>query len=221
MIHRPYTILLFILLLFTSACVRVGTELPEAPSFHNNLPKYALRIKGQVNHAEGLSQLPRKVYVFPPLWVDASFQPLNQYRSRIGPGDKLFWTSSAPLAGEIQETLIRAMQRKGFRSLTFDQLARNESDHSVTVINLYFSKIRPEKWQDQSTGRWLASLRVTASTYPASLVPVQKRDLIQMDAIIVFNDEAHYPDAVKRSYRYVTDRMMSKGSFNETLSLLE
>ena len=204
-----------------SACVGVRTDAPEAPSFHNNLPKYALRIKGQVNHAEGLSQLPRKVYVFPPLWVDASFQPLNQYRSRIGPGDNLFWTSSAPFAGEIQETMIRAMQKKGFRNLTFDQLARNESDHSITVMNLYFSKIRPEKWQDQSTGRWLVSLRVTASTYPASLAPLQKRDLIQIDSIIVFNDEAHYPDAIKQSYRYVTDQMMSKGSFNQTLSLLE
>ncbi len=204
-----------------SACVRVRTDAPEAPSFHNNLPKYALRIKGQVSHAEGLSQLPQKVYVFPPLWVDASFQPLNQYRSRVGPGDKLCWTSSAPAAGEIQETLIRAMRKKGYRNLSFDQLARNESDHSVAVMNLYFSKIRPEKWQDQSTGRWLASLRITASSYPASLEPLQKRDLIQIDAIIVFNDQAHYRDAVKRSYRYVTDQMMSEGSFNKTLSLLE
>jgi hypothetical protein len=117
--------------------------------------------------------------------------------------------------------MIRAMQRKGFRYLTFDQLARYESDHSVTVMNLYFSEIRPEKWQDQSTGRWLASLRVTASTYPASLAPVQKRGLIQIDALIVFNDKAQYPDAVKRSYRYMADQMISKGSFNKTLSLLE
>lgn len=196
-------------------------DIPEAPSFHNNLPKYALHIKGQVNHAEGLSQLPQKVYVFPPLLVDTSFQPLNQYRSRIGPEDKLFWTSSAPVAGEIQKTLIHAMQRKGFQNLTFDQLVQNESDHSVTVMNLYFTEIRPEKWQDQSTGRWLASLRITGSTYPASLAPPQKRDLIQIDAIIVFNDKAHYLDAVKRSYRYVADQMMSKGSFNQTLSLLE
>lgn len=218
-----YFLLLKTLLLF-GGCV----SSPSSPSSQQEgqfrpapLPKYSILVRDAVHHTDGFVGLPRLVYVFPPLLMDGNFRPLGELFPRNGPAGALFWSSSAPVAGEIQATVSQAMESCGHRAITFDQLSFAKRDHAVTVLNLYFSEPRAEKKDKQPTGRWLASLRLTGSSYPASLDPKGKRDLLQAEALIVFSAREQYQDALKRSFRALVGRLQANGNKTQTMSLLD
>ncbi|CAI8337930.1 MAG: Uncharacterised protein [Opitutia bacterium UBA7350] len=88
------------------------------------------------------------------------------------------------------------------------------------MFNLYFSEGRPEKINGKVTGRWLASLRIMVSTYPSSLNHAEKRDQVQADAIIVFHEASYYQDAIKRTFRWMTNRLHLSEDQTLMLSLM-
>jgi hypothetical protein len=213
-------LVLVLLLLNQWGCTTTGGRGPEENTPRAHLPKYSILIQDTVRHAPGFSGLPRRIYVFPPLLTDSSLQPLGGLRPVTLSEGELFWSSDAPRAGEIRENLHHAMEAQGHRAISFEQLNALQSDHAATVLNLYFSKPRAEIKAGERTGRWLASLRITASTYPASLDPSGKRDLLQAEALIVFGDEEQYLDAIMRGFRSLAGRLQSRGVDTRRLSLL-
>lgn len=214
-------LVLVLLLLNHSGCGTTDGSGPEEMASRAHLPKYSILIQDTVHHAPEFSGLPRRTYVFPPLLTDSSMQPLGELRPVSTPEGGLSWTSSAPRTGEIRENLHRAMEAQGHRAISFEQLNVLQRDHAASVLNLYFSKPRAEIKAGEPTGRWLASLRITASTYPASLDPLGKRDLLQAEALIVFGHEGQYLEAILCGFRSLAGRLQSSGINTRMLSLLD
>lgn len=207
--------------LFVCACSSMPNAEPEISTEQNYLPRYSILVRDSVYQAKSSNELPKRVYLFPPLQMDALFRPLGELKPWTSHTGSLSWISAAPSAGEIQHTVSSAISKEGYQILTFDQLLDIQIDHDAMVLNLYFSKPREELHEGLKTGHWLVSLRLSASTFPASLDPQLKKDLMRIDALVLFEAPDQYEDAVKRSFRWLVSRMKSSGTQTKLLQLLD
>jgi len=184
------------------------------------LPKWTVRIKSSIQHADGLSYFPQNAYFFPPLLMDEENQPINKLFPATNPAGRLFWQSDTPNASEIQQLVKGVARQNGFVLLDFDSLNRVEHDHTVLVFNTYFTEPRAEVYKGYQTGRWLSSLRMTASTYAATLDPASRKDLLSAEALVLFSSESFHLDVVKRGFRYLNNHLKRPGITVESISLL-
>ena len=100
------------------------------------MPAWSFMASANGSVQAGRTEVPKFAFVFPALRLDAAGQVMDQLSHRQGPAAGLLWHSSAPLGGELQIILEKQLQSKGFELVSFDDLTKGMSSHSVTVFNL-------------------------------------------------------------------------------------
>ncbi|MGB0344766.1 MAG: hypothetical protein ACPGGJ_05150, partial [Coraliomargarita sp.] len=161
-----------------------------------NLPKYVLLMQAKAAYAEAQGTfLPKRAYVFPPLRIDPEGRPFDALQHRTGPGGSLFWNSPAPRAAEVKSVVEQALRKRGFVIVGFQALSGASGGHQVLVVNPYFTQ-RLAVEDQESVER--VFVRLTGSTFPASMDPAGKIDRFNQEAIVFFDHELAVLDVAKR-----------------------
>lgn len=182
--------------LLLSSCVSRGTSSEVAVSSSFSLPKYLLQMQGKATYAKSLgSSLPKKAYVFPPLRIDMNGKPVEALQHRIGADGRLVWGSPVPRAAEVKSVVEQALRRRGFVIVGFESLGGTSREHGVLVVNPYFTQQLGVEGQEFVERVFV---RLTGSTFPASMDPAGKIDRFNQEAIVFFDDNLSALDVAKR-----------------------
>ena len=188
-------------LFMLSGCETTEPSPPQAkPAEQKYVPtENRIRVRLSANTARGVVNLSRYVYVFPPLKVDQNKQVIDQLIAQTDDDGKMYWISSVPGASQIKLAIEESFRSQGYATVTFDALANAPEDHAVMVVNPYYSGSLPA--EDNPTGR-VAYTRLFVATYPASLDPAGRLDLINQEAMSVYHQSDSHLDALNRAYDY-------------------
>lgn len=211
-------IILFILpLLIFTGCSQREQSVNEEPSNTLNIRKWTFLIKASASFAKDQKVLPRRAYVFPALRLDHRAQPIDALAYQLDAEGKLKWISPAPKSSEIQAVIENKLRKRGFQIVSFQELSEMQVDHSVLVLNPYFTESRPSK-----DGRgFTVFTRIVASTFPKDLNPTAKKEIMNQEGVTLFQDSDLGSSVVKRSAGYLLDFMGSNKQWSESLSLFE
>ena len=224
--HRPRSlsrgILALVLLLQFSACSMNDDKQAEeaSPPLAVNVPKWKCMSKMTASSIE-LERLPKPVYVFPALRLGPDGQPVDQLQHHLNEAGQVYWTSPAPRSHEIKSVIEKKLRSMGFRVLSFHEMTVQNRDHSILILNPYFSDARgygggsPE----QAPG-WTVFTRILGATFPTDLNPAGKRDLFNVEAVSLFTEKENALPVVKRVARYSLNHMGKTREWTENLSLL-
>lgn len=191
------TFLIGMVLLF--GCVSTDPVRPAEPKAAY-LPKEGrIRIRLSANTARGQVNLSRFVYVFPPLKVDSNKQVAEKLIPKYRENGELFWISPTQGALAIKMLIEESLRGQGYTPVTFTALTTSEEDHRVMVLNPYYSG-RMEAVGNEN-GK-VAYTRITIATYPASLAPDGRIEVINQEAAIIYHEADSHLDALKRAFDF-------------------
>jgi hypothetical protein len=165
----PLATFLALLLIF-SGCGKL--EPSQKAEVGPNQVMLRLRLASQTPIAE----LPRRVYIFPPLRCDETGKPEQSFRRAESRDGSVQWLppdeKSALWLTSLQELLVK----EGYQSVSYDELTRpgSSSAHDVLVINAYYSQ--PYRIGRGSQAAYSLFVRVSGATYPLDLDPSGKRE---------------------------------------------
>lgn len=225
--HRLFSlirgVLALLLLLQFSACSlnRDNKQAGEASGpLPVNVPKWNCLAKMTASSAD-LEVLPKPVYVFPALRLGPKGQPIDALQHHFNAAGEVYWTSPAPRSHEIKSGIEKKLSAMGFRVLSFHEMTEQNRDHSILILNPYFSDARVYGGGSpaEATG-WTVFTRILGSTFPTDLNPAGKRDLFNVEGVSLFTDKENALSVVKRVTRYSLKHMGTTREWSETLSLL-
>lgn len=216
-------ILCALAVLFLSAC-SLTKKPEEAPvQVGTGLRQWTFMVKASAHFAQGESQVPKQIYVFPALRLNGMGQPIDALSHRVDADGALRWISPAPGGAEIKTVIENKLRRKGFRILTFQQMTEVSQGHSVFVLNPYFTQASPlsvpEGFEVGDAG-WTTFVRITGATFPLDLDPAKKKELMNQEAVSLFNESKQGRGVVKTSLEYLLDNIGKNKEWSESLSLL-
>lgn len=183
-------------LVLMAGCASGGAPEAAGKAASFNLPKYVLQMQAKSAYAEAQgSVLPKRAYVFPPLQIDPEGRPLDALQHRTGPSGSLVWDSPVPRAAEVKSVVEQALRKRGFVIVGFEALVEASGGHQVLVVNPYLTR-RLAVEDQESVER--VFVRLTGSTFPASMDPAGKIDRFNQEAIVFFDHELAVLDVAKR-----------------------
>jgi len=186
------------------------------------IPTWSFLARASASFAKDQKEVPKRIYVFPALRLNAAGQPIDQLSHRQQADGTLAWYSPAPLGSELKAILVKKLSKKGFRALSFQEMMDYPEGHSILVFNLYYaetsaSKDNPTADPDSS---WTTFLRITAATFPQDLNPKAKRDIMNQEVVTLFNDQQKGVGVIKRSVDYLLDYIGITRQWSESVNLL-
>ncbi len=208
---------MLLLALLLSGCETTqGGPAPAPPKEGPYVPKQrVIRSRLTARTAQGVFNVSRQFYVFPPLQMDHKHQPMGQFSYGLDEAGRLFWISPAPSAEKIRDFIDKELRKASFETISFDALTKSETEHQVLVLNPYFSL----PIQDRGTGGQLVFVRVTIATYPSSLDPAQRREIINLEGLTICHPEDDYIQVVKKTLELVLQNMGMNRDWMQDVSL--
>ena len=158
-----------------------------------------IRVRLSAATARGQVNLSRFVYVFPPLKVDQNKQVVDQLIPQTDAEGNLYWISGIQGALAVKLAIEQSFREQGYTPVTFQALSDSKEDHRVMVVNPYYSGSLPA--EDNPTGR-VAYTRITVATYPASLDPARRLEVLNQEAISVYFQTDSHLDALNTAFDY-------------------
>jgi len=158
----------------------------------------------------------RSVYVFPPLLIDANGRPLGDLSYVVNREGQLLWRSEAPDALGIKASLESNFRDLGYRPISFETLSNVETDHSILVVSPYFSAPIRDK---QNPDNPFVFARIVMATYPASLDPRERLELVNQETLSHYHPNDNYILVVKRSLQHAVSYMGMDRDWIQELSL--
>ncbi len=217
---RFFFIPITFLCVFFLGCSTTPEAEPASAPAKLNLSQWDALINAKAVYALDKDHLPPQVYVFPPLRLNQGSQAMDALAYKLRDDGALYWTSPAPHAAEIQAVIERKLETKGFEIISFQELTNIQEDHRVLVFNPYYvAAYQPVDRVNEETG-WSSFVRVTVSTFPADLNPQQKIDVMNQEALTLYQSKASEYDVVKRSLSYLLDYMGNNKEWSGRLTLL-
>jgi hypothetical protein len=186
------------------------------------LPKWNFLARASATFNEAFNQLPKRVYVFPALRLNAEGQQVDQLAYRTLEDGTLGWYSPAPMGLELKLIAEKKMRSLGFVPVSFGDLTASVEDHSILVLNLYYntaSASRDNPAADEAES-WTTFSRISAATFPKDLNPAEKRDLMNQELVSLFNGKEKGPDVIKYSHAYLLEHIGQNRQWSESINLL-
>lgn len=212
------------LILFTACQSNSGTGAAkdESETKRLYLPKWNFLAKASATFNEQFDQIPKRVYVFPALRLNAEGQEIDQLAYRTLEDNTLGWYSPAPLGLELKLIVEKKMGSLGFVPVSFGDLTASTEDHSILVLNPYYaeasaSRDNPSADVEES---WTTFSRITATTFPKDLNPAGKRGLMNQELVSLFNGKEKGRDVIKYSHAYLLDHIGQNRQWSESINLL-
>ncbi|NDV62089.1 hypothetical protein G0Q06_06490 [Puniceicoccales bacterium CK1056] len=208
-------VLLFPILLFVG-CQTTGGGQTQAPA-QAYIPKQGVtKVFLTANAApQGVGNV-RRVYVFPPLLIDANGRPLGDLSYVVNEEGQLFWRSEAPDALGVKKSLESHFRDMGYRPVSFETLSNVETDHSILVVSPYFSAPLRD---NQNPDNPFVFARIVMATYPASLSPQERLELVNQETLSHYHPKDNYILVVKRSLQHAISYMGMDRDWSQELSL--
>lgn len=207
-------------LVLLTGCETTDTK-PAKPTEYTEMyvPKEdRIRVRLSAATARGQVNLSRYVYVFPPLKVDQNKQLIDKLVPQTREDGSLYWISSVQGAGAIKVSIEQSLRDQGYYPVTFNALENNTEDHRVMVMNPYYSGSLPA--EDNPTGR-VAYTRVTVATYPASLDPTGRIEVINQEAMSVYHQSDSHLSALNTAFDYSIRNIGANREWMMDLELME
>ena len=212
------------LLMLTACQTRSGDEAAATDSGTKRLylPKWNFLAKASATFNEDFSQVPKRVYVFPALRLNAEGQQIDQLAYRTLEDNTLGWYSPAPLGLELKLIVEKKLRSLGFIPISFGDLTASTEDHSVLVLNLYYAEASASRDNPGAdvTESWTTFSRITAATFPRDLNPSNKRGLMNQELVSLFNGKEKGRDVIKYSHAYLLDYVGQNRQWSESINLL-
>jgi len=187
------------------------------------IPTWFFLARASATFAEGQEEVPKRVYVFPALRLNAAGQPIDQLAPRQGADSALSWYSRAPLGAELKAIVEKKLRTKGFRPMSFQEMVDFPEGHSVLVFNLYYAEASASKDNPSAdpNSSWTTFVRITAATFPQNLNPQAKRDVMNQELVSIFNDREKGEGVIKRSAIYLLDYIGVTRQWKESINILQ
>jgi hypothetical protein len=193
----PFALALVIVIAF-NGCATTDTNTPGSNAPY--VPKAnKIRMRLSAATARGQVNLSRFVYVFPPLKVNQNKEVMDRLIPMESEDGTIYWISSVRGAADIRSAIEDSLRSQGYKPVTFSALTKASKDHSVMVLNPYYSGSMAA--EDNSEGR-VAYTRITIATYPVSLQPEGRLELINQEAISVYHESNRHLDALRTAFDY-------------------
>jgi hypothetical protein len=216
-----FSILLIVCSVYWSACS--STQDVAAPQKNNYqaLSKWTSLINAKAVCATSKAQLPNKAYVFPALRLDQETKVIDSLSYLQDETGALKWISPAPHAAEIQTIIQNELRAQGFTVISFQELTNTQKDHEILVLNPYYvPAYQPQDRVNQETG-WSSFVRITAATYPGDLNPQKKIDLVNLEAITLYQYKSSEIDVIKSTSNYLIKHLGKNEDWSDNLLLLQ
>ena len=189
---------------------------PVAPKEGPYVPKQGvIRSRLTARTASGIFNVSRQFYVFPPLQMDQKNQPIGQFSYGLDEAGRLFWISPAPSAEAVRDFIDKELRKAGFETISFDALTKAQTEHQILVLNPYFSV----PIQDRGTGGLVVFVRVTIATYPSSLDPAQRREIINLEGLTICHPEDNYIQVVNKTLELALQNIGMNRDWMQDVSL--
>ena len=212
------------LLLLTACQNRLGKEAGATDPGTNrlNVPKWTFLAKASAVFNEKYTEVPKPVYVFPALRLNANGQQIDQLAYRTLEDNTLEWYSPAPMSLELKLIVEKKLRTLGFVPVSFGDVTASTKDHSILVVNLYYAEASASSDNPQAdvAASWTTFSRITAATFPKDLNPARKRDLMNQELVSLFNGKERGRDVIKYSHGYLLEHMGENRRWSESINLL-
>jgi hypothetical protein len=216
------SICILLSLTFLAGCRTGADSGSESEATILRIPTWFFLARVSTTFAKGQEEVPKRVYVFPALRLNAAGQPVDPLTPRQGADGALSWYSTAPLGAELKAIVEKKLSTKGFYPMSFQEMMDYPEGHSILVFNLYYaetsaSKDNPTADPDSS---WTTFTRITAATFPQDLNPQAKRDIMNQEVVTLFNEQKKGEGVIKRSADYLLNYMGITRQWSESVNLL-
>ena len=140
----------FVMIFFISGC-RSTSEVPGPVDEYLestgarpvSLSPNEVRLKVSSLFSYSRPDIPARVYVFPPLRMDSSFNTVGTYVPKKDTnGMVVDWTTPLPYSRKVRLLLESFLVDRGFRVLSFQQTLEIKKDYAVLVVMPSISKVR-------------------------------------------------------------------------------
>jgi hypothetical protein len=217
-----HTLLCIFTLTFLFGCKHSEEASDTTGSKRLYLPTWSYLAKASATYAKGQTQLPKAVYVFPAMRLNAQAKPIDVLKHRVLEDGTLWWNSAAPLGAELKAIAEKKLSKLGFTPIPFGELTSVTTDHSVLVLNLYYREAiaSQDNPKSDSTESWTTFSRITAATFTKDLNPLTKRDVMNQELVSLFNGREISVDVIKRSQTYLLDYVGTDRQWSESINLL-
>lgn len=219
---RLLPILLIACSFYWSACSSTrDTAEAQNSGGYQALSKWTALINAKAVCASSKEQLPNKAYVFPALRLNQETQVIDSLSYLEDEAGALKWISPAPHAAELQAIIQNELKSQGFTVISFQELTNSHEDHQILVLNPYYvPAYQPQDRVNQETG-WSSFVRITAATYPGDLTPQRKIDLVNLEAITLYQYKSSEIDVVKTASGYLLKHLGKNEDWSDNLLLLQ
>jgi hypothetical protein len=133
------------------------------------------------------TDLPAKIYFFPPLLCDSKGTPQQVLKPKLGPDGALVgWASSSALSREIESTLKLRAAESGFEVVSFEDVLAAKQPHSILIVSSFYSaSINVESPKEGQLDHYILTM-MKASTFDLSLDPSRSRMIGKSDGLSFF-----------------------------------
>jgi hypothetical protein len=199
---------------------RAPVDSPDVASIQMPSWSFLASVSAQVE--KGRTEIPRRVYVFPALRLNDQGQPIEQLAYREDASGRLLWSTSSKMGNELKSIIEKKLSARGFSVVSFDALTHAEVGHAVLVLNPYYKDAAPSSYNQvgDTEASWTVYTRIDAATFPLSLNPQAKREVLSMESISLFNRLRLTEDVTKRSASYLIEHLGRRGVWSQVVSTL-
>ena len=122
--------------------------------------------------------IPASVYIFPPLRVNDSGIPIEEYVPSTDTAGNISWKGPSPSSENLKWVIESYFQDRGFRVVPFQEVVSSPEDHSILMVSPYFSGetiLKKDENAAENTIFFFVSLQ--GFTFPEDLDPQKKRNV--------------------------------------------
>ncbi len=134
------------------------------------------------------TQLPSKMYFFPPLVCDAKGKPKEALTPIKDPQLGIVdWVSPSAKSRKMRRELEDYFRSSGNQVVSFQDVLAEETPHSILIVSSFYSApLAVETPKAGQADRYVLS-KVKASTFGVDLDPAKSRNIASIDGVTFFD----------------------------------
>ena len=194
-----------------SACRNPLPEsLPVKPPLAPVLEKWKVTVKEDFQRLSGVTNLPHRIFVLPPIRIDANGQPQEQLDVQVGLDGEKYCVTTNLLAIRLQQKISNLMlQDDEVTLLSYDQFLQLEGQRDVAALASYYSDpIHPSLEVDDSGARVeMVYFQTELFSLPASM-DMEQRSLMAIQKLFFrYHSDVAWQDVLFRTFPYLISNL--------------
>lgn len=128
------------------------------------------------------TDLPKYVYVFPPLLSNMNGKPVEKLIAvESTNGGISDWRTTSPESVHLRKKISSVLQYQGYEVVSFEDLTSVKRPYSVLVVSTFYTNLTPVRNQQGELLHQASLTLVKGSLFDEKLDPKSKKEIIQVN----------------------------------------